>query len=135
MINHERIGWDELWLSVADLVSKRSVDQKLKVGCIIVSIDNTRVLSLGYNGDEKGGPNARESMESGKSGFIHAEINALIKSDFNSIDHKKMYITHSPCIMCSKAIINAGIKEVYFKKVYDLYAIEFLNKYIPVIKR
>jgi dCMP deaminase len=135
MINHERIGWDELWLSVADLVSKRSVDQKLKVGCIIVSIDNTRVLSLGYNGDEKGGLNARDSMESGKSGFIHAEINALIKSDFNSIDHKKMYITHSPCIMCSKAIINAGIKEVYFKKVYDLYAIEFLNKYIPVIKR
>lgn len=135
MSNHNRIDWDELWLNVADLVSKRSVDQKLKVGCIIVSMDNTRVLSLGYNGDEKGGQNVRQSMESGKSGFIHAEINALIKSDFNSIDQKKMYITHSPCIMCSKAIINAGIKEVYYKQVYDESAIEFLNKYIPVFKR
>lgn len=135
MINPNRIEWDDLWLNVADLVSKRSVDQKLKVGCIIVSLDNTRVLSLGYNGDEKGGLNVRQSMESGKSGFIHAEINALIKSDFNSIDHKKMYITHSPCIICSKAIINAGIKEVYYKEVYDDSALNFLNKYIPVFKR
>lgn len=131
----DRIPWDQLWIGMADLVSKRSVDPKLKVGCVIVSKDNTRVLALGYNGDHKGGPNERESMQSGQSGFIHAEINALIKADFASQQDKIMYLTHSPCYMCSKAIINAGIKEVYYKDLYDEEAVKFLGNYIPVIQR
>jgi len=131
----DRISWDQLWIEMAELVSKRSVDPKLKVGCVIVSKDNTRVLALGYNGDHKGGPNERESMQSGQSGFIHAEINALIKTDFASHQDKVMYLTHSPCYMCSKAIINAGIKEVYYKELYDEEAVKFLKNYIPVIQR
>lgn len=130
-----RISWDELWIEMADLVSKRSADTKFKVGCVIVSDDNTRVLALGYNGDHKGGPNKRDSLESGQSGFIHAEINALIKSDFASYQNKKMYLTHSPCYMCSKAIINAGIKEVYYKNLYDEESVNFLRKHIFVLHR
>lgn len=130
-----RISWDQLWIEMAELVSKRSVDPKLKVGCVIVSKDNTRVLALGYNGDHKGGPNERESMQVGQSGFIHAEINALIKADFANYQDKIMYLTHSPCYMCSKAIINAGIKAVYYKNLYDQEAVAFLSNFIPVLQR
>lgn len=130
-----RISWDELWINMAELVAKRSSDPKHQVGCIIVSSDNTRVLALGYNGDHKGGPNSRVSMAIGESGFIHAEINALIKADFSNHQDKKMYLTHSPCMMCSKAIINAGIKEVYYHKLYDEEAVKFLSKFIPTLYR
>ena len=135
MENMTRISWDDLWMNMARLVSLRSVDQKLRVGCLIVSSDNTRVLSIGYNGDHKGGPNTRASMMTGESGFIHAEINALIKADFGAHQDKKMYLTHSPCMMCSKAIINAGIKEVYYNDLYDQDAVNFLASFIPTLQR
>lgn len=131
-----RLSWDHVWSSFATTISLRSCDTKLKVGCIIVPVDNTSVLSLGYNGDHKGGNNLRDSEECGSSGFIHAEINALIKMDFNNPKRKKMYITHSPCIMCAKAIINANIDEVYYINEYiDVRSIELLlDNHIKVNK-
>jgi dCMP deaminase len=89
------------------------------VGAVIVNFENTQVLAVGYNGDQKGGPNCRDSLDTGNSGFIHAEINALIKCDYNSHHNKKMYLTLSPCEVCAKAIVNAGIKEVTFANVYE----------------
>jgi dCMP deaminase len=126
-----RLSWDQVWSNFASTISQRSTDPKVKVGCIIVPFDNTGVLSLGYNGDEKGGSNLRDSESSGHSGFIHAEINALIKMDFNNPKPKKMYVTHSPCRMCAKAIINADIKEVYYIEEYksDLVGLELLSKH------
>jgi dCMP deaminase len=113
---------------MASTISQRSADPKYKVGCVIVPEDNTGVLALGYNGDHKGGSNERESEEPGQSGFIHAEINALIKLDYNNPKKKIMYVTLSPCIMCSKAIINAGItKVVYIEQYRDISGIELLK--------
>tara|TARA_Y100000593_G_C4292910_1_gene329116 strand:- start:1224 stop:1634 length:411 start_codon:yes stop_codon:yes gene_type:complete len=113
-----RPTWDQIWMDFAETISKRSVDPKYKVGAIIVSNENTQVLSIGYNGDQKGGPNSRLSLEQGQSGFIHAEINALIKLDYNNPTSKKMYLTLSPCEVCAKAIVNANINEVIFNKLY-----------------
>lgn len=126
-----RLSWDQVWSSFALTISQRSTDPKIKVGCIIVPFDNTGVLSLGYNGDHKGGSNERESNDTGFSGFIHAEINALIKMDFNNPKDKKMYLTHSPCKMCAKAIINANIKEVNYIDEYksDTTGIDLLLKH------
>lgn len=126
-----RLSWDQVWSSFALTISQRSTDPKIKVGCIIVPFDNTGVLSLGYNGDHKGGSNERESNDTGFSGFIHAEINALIKMDFNNPKDKKMYLTHSPCKMCAKAIINANIKEVNYIDEYksDTTGIDLLIKH------
>ena len=60
--------------------------------------------------------------------MIHAEINALLKMDFNNPKRKKMYVTMSPCRMCAKAIINAGIDEVIFSKEYrDASGLEILE--------
>lgn len=114
-----RPGWDQIWMKFAHEISKRSLDDKHKVGAVIVNEDNTQVLAIGYNGDQKGGPNKRESMDVGGSGFIHAEINALIKCDYNYPKKKKMYLTLSPCKMCAKAIVNAGIDEVIYAKQYN----------------
>ena len=68
-----RPSWNEIWKRFAIDIAKRSPDPKFQVGAVIVSDDNTQVLALGYNGDHKGGPNCRDSLETGKSGFIHAE--------------------------------------------------------------
>ena len=114
-----RPTWDEIWGSFSKQISMRSSDPKHKVGAVIVNNENTQVLSIGYNGDQKGGKNQRDSMEVGKSGFIHAEINALIKCDYNNPARKKMYLTLSPCEICAKAIINAGIAEVIYLERYE----------------
>ena len=113
-----RPDWDKIWMDFAHSISKRSCDLKYQVGAVIVNSENTQVLSIGYNGDQKGGPNTRDSTETGQSGFIHAEINALIKMDYNNPCKKKMYLTLSPCEVCAKAIVNAGIDEVIYSKLY-----------------
>ena len=111
-----RPTWDEIWMGVAHIIAGRSVDPRHKVGAAIVNAEGTQVLSVGYNGDHRGGPNVVESEVPGESGMIHAEINALIKLDYNYPQHKVMYLTMSPCRMCAKAIVNARINEV----VYDV---------------
>jgi dCMP deaminase len=114
----ERPSWHETWISVAHEIAKRSYDSHLKVGAIIVSEDNTRMLSVGYNGNYKGGPHERESDEPGMGGFLHAEENALVKCDYNFSKRKHMYITHSPCRRCAKLIVNAGISQVIYDSTY-----------------
>lgn len=115
----KRPSWDDIWIDFAHTISLRSPDPKHKVGAVIVNEENTQVLSIGYNGDQKGGKNQRDSMRQGHSGFIHAEINALIKCDYNNPKKKKMYLTLSPCDVCAKAIVNAGIDEVIYSELYE----------------
>ena len=105
-------------MGVAHIISRRSVDPRYKVGAVIVNHEGTQVLSVGYNGDYKGGPNVVESVERGLSGMIHAEINSLIKLDYNYPQRKIMYLTLSPCRMCAKSIVNAGISEVVYDQDY-----------------
>ena len=125
---HKRPSWDQVWSDVVFNISRRSPDPSFKVAAIVVTEDNTQLLSLGYNGDHAGGPNCRESDSPGDSGFIHAEVNALIKLDFNSPKRKKMYVSLSPCKMCAKAIINARIDEVVYVDQYrDLSGVELLQ--------
>ena len=113
-----RPEWDEIWMKMAETISLRSHHPKWKVGAIIVTSDNTQVLSLGYNGNAAGLENCPDSMSPGKCGMIHAEINALLKLDYNNPKEKKMYVTLSPCEMCAKAIVNSGVKTVIYKKSY-----------------
>ena len=124
----ERPEWNTIWLDFAATIAKRSYDPKFQVGCCIVTEDNCQVLAIGYNGNHKGGPNQRESLEPGHSGFIHAEINALIKLDYNNPKVKKMYLTMSPCRKCAKAIINGGIAKVFYRDAYrDTSGIDLLE--------
>ncbi len=105
-------------MDFATSISRRSYDPRFQVGSIVVTNDNTQVLAVGYNGNYSGGPNEIESSEPGHSGMLHAEINCLLKMDYNNPKKKLLYVTLSPCRMCAKAIINAGIEEVIFDKEY-----------------
>ena len=113
-----RPSWDKIWMEFVYAISKRSYDPRYQVGAVVVTVDNTQVLAVGYNGNYAGGPNKVESTIPGESGMIHAEINALLKMDYNNPKSKKMYITMSPCRMCAKAIVNAGINEIIYDVKY-----------------
>ncbi len=131
-----RPSWDEIWMRFAKSVSERSYDPRFKVGSVVVTSDNTQVLAMGYNGNYAGGPNEAESTEPGKSGMLHSEINALIKLDYNNPKKKKLYVTLSPCRMCAKAIINAGIGEVIYDEEYrDSSGIELLESVGILVRR
>jgi dCMP deaminase len=99
------------------------------VGTLVVSQDNMQVLAVGYNGNYSGGPNEVESIMPGETGMIHAEINALLKMDYNNPKKKTVYVTLSPCRMCAKAMVNAGIdKVVYHEEYRDTSGLEILRK-------
>lgn len=110
--------WDQIWLGLARVIAQRSNDPKFQVGVVIVTADNESVLSIGYNGDEKGGNNKRDSMQTGGSGFIHAEVNAVAKMNYVDQRARKIYLTHSPCLVCARLLINARISEVIYEREY-----------------
>ena len=126
----QRPSWDQIWSDFSKLISERSYDPRTKVGAVVVTEDNTQVLSVGYNGNHRGGANSVDSAEPGLSGFIHVEVNALVKMDYNNPKKKVMYVTHSPCVACAKLIINANIYEVKYLEAYrDTSGIELLKNF------
>ena len=128
MVDINRPSWDKIWMQVAETIAQRSHHSTFKVGAVIVTSDNTQVLSLGYNGNAAGLSNVPRSEAPGCSGLLHAEINALLKLDYNNPKDKVMYLTLSPCEYCAKAIINSGIKKVVYKEEYrDKTGIELLK--------
>ena len=128
MSSIDRPSWDSTWMKVAETIALRSHHSEFKVGALIVTSDNTQVLSLGYNGNAAGMSNVPQSEKPGCSGLLHAEINALLKLDYNNPKDKVMYLTLSPCEMCAKAIINSGINKVIYKEAYrDTTGVDMLN--------
>jgi dCMP deaminase len=103
---------------MALMMAHRSTCSRAQVGCIITTIDNQRVLSVGYNGGPKGLWNECQSDEPGKCGHLHAEINALIKATYGDAAPKKAYVTSSPCLACATALINGDIQEVIYHTPY-----------------
>ena len=120
-----RPTWSKVWMDFAKIISERSYDPRYKVGAIVVTGDNTQVLAVGYNGNYSGGPNEVESDAPGQSGMLHAEINCLLKMDYNNPKRKILYVTLSPCRMCAKAIINSGID--LFRRRPSTYCLAILN--------
>ena len=131
-----RPQWDEVWIKTANLISERSYDPRYKVGAVVVTEDNTQVLAVGYNGNYSGGPNEVESTVPGESGMLHAEINALLKMDYNIPKKKKLYVSLSPCRMCAKAIINSGISEVIYDEEYrDTSSLDMLRSQGIIVRQ
>lgn len=116
-------------------LAQRSEDDRLKVGCVITDENTERILGFGWNGGAKGQSDQPESLEEGKSNLIHAEINALIKTDY-SIPNKVVFITHSPCRVCAKVLVNAKIKKLYYINDYrDLSALDILTNAGILVER
>ena len=112
---------DKRYLRMADIWSENSYCQRRKVGALIVK--DKMIISDGYNGTPSGFENICED-ENGvtKPYVLHAEANAITKiaRSNNNADGSTLYVTDSPCIECSKLIIQAGIKRVVYAREYRL---------------
>ncbi len=130
-----RMSWDEYFMEITKLVASRSTCDRALVGCVLVNSDN-RIVSTGYNGSVAGNPHCDDVGHTMREGHciatIHAEMNALLYCAKEGISVKgcKAYVTHFPCLNCTKALIQSGISEIYYLESYriDEYAIELLEK-------
>ena len=118
------ISWDEYFMGVAMLAARRSKDPSTQVGACIVSQDNI-IISTGYNGMPKGCsddefPWGREGAETKYPFVVHAELNAILNANGRDLRGSKLYVALFPCNECAKAIIQSGVKEVYY--LSDKYA-------------
>lgn len=100
--------------------SLRSADEKYKVGACMLDSRN-RVVGVGYNGRAAGGDNCRISPEHGLSGYIHAEINCLLHTNWSGASGHTLFVTHEPCSVCAEAICNTHrVSSVYYMVPYKL---------------
>jgi len=129
-LDAKRPGWDEYFMSIARQVSLRSNCLKRKVAAILVM--DQRIISTGYNGTPRGIKNCNEGgcprcHKFGASGAnletcvcSHAEENSIVQAAYHGvrIQGATLYSTLSPCLLCTKMIINSGICEVVYNKNY-----------------
>lgn len=121
-----RPGHDEYFMDIARLAAARSNCYRRKVGCVLVDSHN-RILSTGYNGVPRGFPHCkpgtcpRENQDSGTNLQlclgVHSEINAIIQCRDTDKIHKA-YITDSPCLQCTLALMNTFCQEIIFDRKY-----------------
>ena len=126
-----RPSWQEYFMAITRLVAERSTCLRRHVGAILVK--DKRILASGYNGapsglrhcEEVGCLRADSSIPSGERHELcrglHAEQNLIIQAAYHgiSINNAILYCTNKPCVICTKMIINAGIKHVYYEEGYD----------------
>lgn len=115
-----RPSLQQVFMSFATSVSRRSCCTRRQVGCIITSLDGRQVYGIGYNGGHSGGPNGCTGGEGqGQCECLHAEINAIINCDASRSTAKVIYTTTAPCKMCAKAIVNLnGVVAVHYATSY-----------------
>jgi dCMP deaminase len=112
---------DQRYLKMADIWAQNSYCKRRKVGALIVK--DKMIISDGYNGTPSGFENVCEDEDNKTKPYVlHAEANAITKvaKSGNSSDGATLYVTSSPCLECSKLIIQAGIKRVVFTENYRL---------------
>tara|TARA_R110000824_G_scaffold9546_1_gene42578 strand:- start:7553 stop:7969 length:417 start_codon:yes stop_codon:yes gene_type:complete len=112
--------YDRLYLDIAKRISGMSHDTDTKVGAVIVKDNN--ILAFGFNGMPSGMPNeCKHSNGTTLKEVIHAEANALCKlaRSVGSSEGATLYCTLSPCIECSKLIMQSGINRIRFMEAYD----------------
>ena len=130
-----RKSWDEYFMEITQLVAQRSTCDRAFVGCVLVNSDH-RIVSTGYNGTASGNPHCIDVGHRMRDGHciatIHAEMNALSYCAKEGIPAKGSicYVTHFPCLNCTKALIQAGISAIYYHEAYrvDDYALEILER-------
>ncbi|MEJ7727811.1 MAG: deaminase [Polyangiaceae bacterium] len=116
-----RPTFQRIYLDLAHALSKRATCLRLQVGTVITSTDYRKVLAIGYNGNATGLPNQCDRAEPGNCGCLHSEENAVINCDAPRSTDKIVFVTHLPCVMCAKRLINLGnVRDVYYDLDYRL---------------
>lgn len=118
----ERIPWNQYFMSQSIVLSARSTCQRLMVGATIVR--DKRIIAGGYNGSVSGDDHCTDEdcyVESGHCmRTIHAEMNALLQCAKFGVqtDGAEIYVTHFPCLQCTKMLLQAGIRKIYYLHDY-----------------
>ncbi|MGL4949948.1 MAG: deoxycytidylate deaminase [Anaeroplasmataceae bacterium] len=147
-MDKDYISWDEYFMGIAVLSSKRSKDPNTKVGACIVN-KNNRIIGIGYNGlptgcsdEEFPWDNSKEKdvLDTKYPYVVHAEPNAILNARA-SVENAIMYVTLFPCNECAKLIIQSGIKKIVYmsdkykdgiytiasKKLFEASGVEFVQ--------
>lgn len=121
-----KLKHDIAYMKIAQTLSELSYSRRSKVGCVIVSEDG-QIISQGWNGMPKGMPNCCEHEENGQlvtnKEVLHAESNAITKCakwGTEKIEGSTAYVTLSPCMECSKLLLQVGIKRVVYLEKYRI---------------
>ena len=115
------MNWDQYFLNIAEQVKEKSKDRRTKIGAVIIGPDN-EIVSTGYNSFPRGINDDVEERQQRPEKYywmVHGEMNSILNAARIGVSTKgcKMYLTCGiPCSNCGRAIINAGITEVYCKK-------------------
>ena len=126
---------DGVFMNIAKEVSTLSHCVRFKVGAVLVKEGN--IISFGYNGTPAGLDNSCEKDDVTLPEVIHAESNAILKAakTGSSVNSATLYLTLSPCLDCSKLILQSGIKRVVYLNAYrNLDGVNFLKQFIEVEK-
>ena len=132
---NDYISWDQYFMGLAVLASKRSKDPNTQVGAAIIDPKTNRVVSVGYNGftfgcSDNEFPWGREEADPDDDDclggiadtkyayVVHAELNAILSAKGRDLTGCSIYITSSPCNECMKAIIQSGITRVVYRCAY-----------------
>jgi dCMP deaminase len=144
-LSEERIkmrpSWDEYFMQIVDVVKTRSTCIRRQVGAILV-VDK-HIISTGYNGPPTGLPHCEETgclrdqlgIPPGERPElcrgVHAEQNAIIQAALHGVSTKgaTLYVSASPCVICAKMLINAGVKRIVYEEEYpDELAFQLLKE-------
>ena len=143
-----RITLDEYFMRMAHLVKERGTCRRRKVGAVIVR--DKMVVSTGYNGAPRGVPHCSsetgcltddEAIAAGRRASVcmaaHAEINAIVQAGYNNVSVKggTLFCTTFPCNFCSKAIVNAGVREIVYEEGYPDELSQRILAYTPLVLR
>ena len=118
-MKESRPSFDEIYMRLAITLAERSTCSRLQVGTVITSTDFRKVLAVGYNGNASGLHNGCDRDEVGNCGCLHSEENAVINCDSPRSTEKVVFVTHLPCAMCAKRLINLGnVRRVLYAHDY-----------------
>lgn len=113
------MSWPDYFKELCLLTAKRSSCYRLQVGCILVK--ENRIISQGYNGFLPGFPHESVIENGHEIATLHAEQNTIVDCAKRGVtcDGCTVYVTHYPCLTCTKLLIASGIKKVYYCNDYN----------------
>lgn len=129
----KRIPWNQYFMLQAVLLSMRSTCERLSVGAILVR--DRRIIAGGYNGSVSGDVHCIDEgcylVDGHCLRTIHAEMNAVLQcAKFGAAtEGAEIYVTDFPCLQCTKMLLQAGIKKIYYLRNYhnDDYAVRLMK--------
>ena len=133
----ERPSWDEYFKQIVVMTKTRSPCERLHVGCLLVK--DHRIISQGYNGFLPGAPHKSIIRDDHEQATIHAEQNAICDCAKRGVSCSDSiaYITHYPCIICTRLMLASGVKEIKYIDDYknDELVSEFCKQMdVPISK-